>query len=291
MDNLEVKDSRLWLSIQSAKGELQSISCMPTLRTFEEFAHADCVTGDIDPTYWAIYRSRKMFGEDWARRFCVAMLTYYHTGTAARAADFEGEEFWDHLESIYDSAPRASERRHFRGANGRQGLASMRAFSPEPENFFTAFSPSYFVNKGICERHLKQFGPYFQLKLCDYMDRCLDLPIQNYVGLERNLPTLPAKAVAELHPNRPIPQGFEMAVARIQETGLLAPPLYDRLIGPAEVETILCDWKRARTGSSWVGADVLDKRTALRGYGEKAEALADLIPPVPPRKLFKLELE
>jgi hypothetical protein len=218
------------------------------------------------------------------------MLAYYHTGTAAQAADYEGKDFWDYLKHIYPSAPRASERRHFRGAAGLYALDVMEKFSPDPSQFFSQFPATYAGVKSVCENKLSNFGSYFQLKICDYMDRCLTMPIRSYVGLERNLPTLPAKAVLMMVPHLPVVYGFQEICQQVYQLGIMAPPIFDRHLGPAEVETILCDWKRAKTGSSWLGADVLDKRNALKGYGKKAEAMSDMMPPVTPKDRFELAL-
>jgi Alpha-glutamyl/putrescinyl thymine pyrophosphorylase clade 2 len=289
MNLSEVTDSELQWSTTSAKGAVLSTTLPRVIRTFEEFAKVDVYTGDIDPVYWAIY---SMHQEDkgWATRFAVAMLAYYHTGVAARAADYEGLHFWDHLRTIYDGAPRASERRHFRGAGGLQTLATMKAIAPNPDRFFDPMPRTY---KGVvkyCGDHLFAFGPYFQLKICDYMDRCLGIPITDMNGLESNLPTLPAKAVALLYPERRIPAAFVITCERLKPLELLAPPLFDRPLGPAEVETILCDWKRAKYGTHWVGDDVLDKRESLKGYGPMAEQMAQFMPETFPKDTFKLDL-
>lgn len=278
-------------SISSAKGSLQSTVLPARVTTFEEFARVDVYTGDIDPVYFAIHRAREVFGHAWATRFAVAMLCYYHTGTAAVAADYEGEEFWDHLREIYPVAPRAAERRHWRGQQGLNSLQSMQAFAPDPTTFFGGFSHTYAANKKVCEKHLKGFGAYFILKICDYMDRCLDLPITSYAGLAENLPTLPAQAAELLYPGRTVPTAFALACNRLEPLGLLAPPLFDRLIGPAEVETILCDWKRAKYGNHIIGDDVIDKRNSLRGYGAKAERMIDLFPLDFPLGTFRCEFK
>jgi hypothetical protein len=263
--------------------------------SFEDFARADVFTGDIDPVYFAIYRAREHFGNEWASRFAVAMLCYYHTGTAAQAAAHEGEDFWGFISDVYDTAPRAAERRHWRGAQGRRSLDTMYAWSPDPDLWFECFHGSiggdtYYGIQKLCEKKLKGFGPYFVLKICDYMDRCFDMPIKSYAGLSINLPTLPAQAATLLYPGENAPRAFEAACERLKPLGLLAPPLFDRLIGPAEVETILCDWKRAKYGTHIIGDDVADKRGSLVGYGNQAEKMIDFFPEAFPLNTFRCEL-
>jgi hypothetical protein len=273
-------------SITSSKGVPQSIYLPTVVNNFTDFMLVDIYTGDSDPVYWAVDRARQQWGEGWATRFCVAMLTYYHTGIACRAADQEGEDFWNYLKLNYPTAPRGSERRHFRGAAGSKALATMEKFSPNPDDFFKHFTPSYAGVKRVCENSLHSFGPYFQLKICDYMDRCLDIKIQSYAGLERNLPTEPAKAVALMFPNSDPVKSFTFLVNEMRAKGILAAPAFDRLVSPAEVETSLCGWKTTKFKGNWFGADILDKREALKGYGDKAEALIEMMPPLVPKGTF-----
>jgi hypothetical protein len=238
-----------------------------------------------------MYRARAKYGQEWTIRFCVGMLTFYHMGTAAKAADHEGFHFWDYLYDVYETAPRAAERRHFRGKPGLIALTDMKKFSPEPENFFDTFPRTYMGISRHCDKYLSQFGPYFQLKICDYMDRCLGMTIKDMIGLQNNLPTLPYKAASLLHPDLSTPNSFLAACRRVSKLEILAPPAFDRPIGPAEVETILCDWKRAKNGTSWIGADVLDKRRALKDSGDKAAWMSDCLPKTVLKDTFILELE
>lgn len=286
MNESDCTVSMLSWSITSSTGEQLSTTLPKVARTFEDFAKCDVYTGDIDPTYWAMNRAAREYGTGWATRFCVGMLTYYHMGTAAEAAEYEGKAFWEQLQRVFPTAPRASERRHFRAAAGWEALLAMEKLSPDPVNFFQAFPQTYRGVVSVCSNRLPQFGPYFQLKICDYMDRCLGIPIRDMFGLERNLPSFPAKAVELLQSGMTIPAGFMKAVERVRALNLKAPPSFDRDIGPAEVETILCDWKRAKTGSSWLGADVLDKYEAMGNH-----EMRDWLPPRVARGTFKLELE
>lgn len=174
----------------------------------------------------------------------------------------------------------------------------MMAFAPQPEDFFerNRWPRIYRGVSHDCQTKLIGFGAYFQLKICDYLDRCFGETIVSYDGLERNLPTLPAQAAVlrqfgtvDVHAH--IPTYFNNACKDLETLGLLAPPAFDRLIGPAEVETILCDWKRAKYGNHVVGDDVLDKRRSLENCGDNALIMRDLLPPAFPLDTFRLELE
>ena len=289
MNKSEDKVLTLQWSTVSSRDTAQSIVLPTIVRTFEDYAKVDFAIGDNDPVYFAVRRARDVWGRDWAARFCVGMLAYYHMGTAVKAAEYEGAAFWDYLEEQYNTAPRGAARRHFRGSNGAKGLASMRAFAADPVQFFDNMPDTYLGIKELCQTKLAQFGPYFWLKIADYMDRCLGEEI-DYDGLQYNLSTVPAKATQILYPKFSIPEAFELACRRLYNQGLLAPPTYERLIGPAEVETILCDWLHAKQGTNWLGADLITKREALFGYGDKAAQMNLWLPPVVPKGTFTCEL-
>jgi len=282
-------DSMLSWSITTPMGEQLSTDLPRVYRTFEEFIAVDIWSGDSDPVYWAVVGANREWGHGWATRFCVGMLAYYHTGTAAKAADYEGAQFWDYLESIYSTNPRGSERRHMRGAGGQATLQSMRKWSPDPLNFF-GFPTTYKGVRSNCEGRLYGFGPYFQLKICDYMDRCLGIPVLTYDGLARNLPTEPARAVKLMYPDVSHEYGFNALCERVNLLGLKAAPMFDRPVGPAEVETSLCGWKTTKFKGNWMGADILDKRNALKGYGDKADRMVSMMPPLVPQGTFLAEL-
>lgn len=275
-------------SILSPMGDALSINLPKTVRTFEEFIKVDLYTGDSDPVYWGVVRAYGEWGYEWATKFSVAMLAYYHTGTAVRAAEYSGEQFWNHLEGIYDHAARGSERRHFRGPAGAAALHAMRRWSPDPVKFFDNMGDSYQEVRKVCETALKQFGPYFQLKVVDYME-CLDKPMSSMRGLERNLPSEPAKAVGLMYPGKPVDVAFELICNSLPMD--LYTPIFGRHVGPAEVETSLCGWKTTKFKGNWFGADIKDKRDALVGWGDKALEFRDFLPALISKTLFKIELE
>jgi hypothetical protein len=291
MEKLEITESLYEWSTTSAMGKQLSTSLPKVVRTFEDYAKVDFALGDNDPVYFAVVQAREKWGKPWATRFCVGMLTYYHMGTAVQAADLEGQAFWKFLDSKFSTAPRGAARRHFRGANGTSGLLSMMEYSPDPNDFFVEMGNTYSSIMNNCKSGLRQMGPYFWLKIADYMDRCLEIPIKNWLGLERNLSKVPAAACSTLYPFLPVPEGFALACKRLFDLNLLAPPTYDRPVGPAEVETILCDWLHAKQGTNWLGADLIVKRLALKGCGEKADMMSNWLPPVVQKGQFPLDLQ
>ena len=279
-------------TVTSPDGQTISTVLPTTVRTFAEFVLVDVMTGDSDPVYWAVAGATRKWGPEWASRFSLAMLTYYHTGTAFEAAEQESDHFWNYLEDVYNTTPRGSERRHFRGRNGWTALDNLKQFAPDPNTFFLKMPRTYFGVKDMCERHLSQFGPYFQLKVCDYMDRCLGLPITNYAGLGRNLPTEPGRAALMMYPNVSIEAAFNQAcIDALTIPPILAAPWFDRPVGPAEIETSLCGWKTTKTKGNWFGADILDKREMMRlCKSDKAREMEAMLPPLVKRGTFVCNL-
>lgn len=261
------------------------------IRSFEDYARVDIALGDNDPVYRAVFRARTEFGHEWATKFCVGMLAYYHMGVAACAADVDDDHFWQYLFDVFPTAPRGNMRRHFRTEAGLGALEDMKRSAPNPSRFFDTIPRTFMGTRKYCQSRFSQFGEVFQLKTVDYMDRCLGLPFLDMIGLDKYLPKQPGKAVKLLYPDLSIEAGFRLACKRVEALGLLAPPTYDRPVGWAEIETCLCDWSTAKKGGNWPGMDLIDKRETLKGYGGKAAKMAEWLPPVVKKGTFKLELE
>jgi hypothetical protein len=286
MQELEVKDSTLPWLITSATGRHVSTYLPQVVRSFEDYARVDVAIGDNDPVYFAVVQAFQEFSPEWATRFCVAMLAYYHIGTAVQAADREGEDFWEYLAGKYPTAPRGAARRHFRGKAGIVSLQSMRKFAPDPNEFFSLMEDTYLGIKDTCQKRLSGFGPYFWLKIADYMDHCLYLNVIDYYGLSKNLSKVPGQAARTLYPKFSEPDAFDAACESVNRHLILASPHYQRPVGPAEVESCLCDWLHAKDGSNWLGADLETKRQALVGYGPKAELMSGWLPPLVKKGTF-----
>jgi hypothetical protein len=59
--------------------------------------------------------------------------------------------------------------------------------------------------------------------------------------------------------------------------GYQAPPSYDRLVGPQEIETILCKHKSHRNGHYPVGKDWREVRAALSNWSNHSPTAAQLL--------------
>lgn len=291
MESSETVDSMFTWSITSPRGSKLSISLPKVVRTFEDFIKVDVYTGDSDPVYWAVYKSRSQLGEDWATRFCVAMLAHYHMGTACTAADLSGAAFWDYIVGGFGKVPHGTERKIMHMPGGRAVLESMARWSPNPEEFFTRMPRTYPGIKGTCERFLDGFGPYFQLKLIDYMDSCMGLKVTDMDCLASNLPSAPARALKIMFPSEAVPSSFIRLCKSLEGKNILAAPGFYREVGPAEVETSLCGWKTTKFKGNWFGADIAEKRAQLYAIGtERAKQLISWMPNPVSKSQFKLEL-
>lgn len=268
-----------WLIQKPMGGEL-SIYLPKTVRTFNEFMRVDIATGDSDPIYWGIAKSRQAMSDQWATKFCVAMLARYHPGVACKAASTDGpEDFWRALRNTFEKGSERS-----RGSPILLVIDRMEKFSPDPTGWFDKFPPTFIGVKAVCENQLYGFGPYFQLKVCDYL-MCLGRGPKSYAGLGDNLSKSPSQALAMFGGT------FNDLCREVERWEILAAPYFDRIAGPAEVETSLCGWKTTKTRGNWFGADIEEKRNGLKGFGPDAARFSDWLPMPVSKDTFTLELE
>lgn len=291
LDSDDRASTYTWLTTSSLGIELSTV--LPkTVRDFYDYFRVDLAIGDNDPVYWAVHRAFRSphYGTAWAKRFSVAMLLYYRTDVAFRAAN-RGDEFWEYLHEIYPTAPRGTERRYFRGEQGLRVMESVEKFG-SPSQFIqavTAHSAQSFMGvRDFCQTYLAGFGPYFQLKVCDYLDRCLERPITNYAKLGRYLSREPENTLKEMYPDLPAQFAFDKVCEEVSNRYILAGPDMLRWAGPAEVETVLCDYHTAKYRGNWLGYDTGKKRAQLAG--SEFDSFRELFQPVIPEGTFKCEL-
>lgn len=203
--------------------------------TWQVFAENLFRTEDADPVYYAMARSG--LDKDTLARFFVGWCTYYHPGVAADAAQHSGTRFWDTLQGWYETAPRATERRHFRGQAGLKALAAWQQKFPNPEDMVYAhFAPTYFECRRKLET-LEQFGDYFYWKFADVQERVFQVPC-SFQGAASYSPKVPREGARLIHATAPIEAIYEKIVEQLRPR--LAPPWYDRPIGIQEAETVCC---------------------------------------------------
>ena len=279
------------------------------IHDWKEFAKVTIEINDLDTTYVMLYNARKVLGDDYVKRFCIAMLMFYHVGEAAHFARLKDNEFWDAVLKDYVTIRRGRERRHFRGMQGIRSIASLigqardaseasdvlqaiplaraslarHSDSPRrPEDLFDRMvAPSYPLLVQLFAKNWKGFGAYFVWKVLDYQERIFDHQIDvsqcyNYV------PDLPRQCAEKLWPGRPLKDVLDEMEDYLKQ--FPAPPKYDRPCGVQEAETILCMWKTAYfSGFHQVGDEIEDRYNELKQV-ETCSEVAALISCLPPKQ-------
>ena len=229
---------------------------------------------DLDPTYTMIHRGRQLWGDGWANQFCLHMLMFYDVGEAAKAAVVEPNQFWDYVIDNFSVCKRGVERRHFKAANGLSSISDLSREIPDPRFAFKRFQGRTLAEVTQRFSDIRGFGPYFIWKACDYLDRCMGLPV-DYSGADKFLPSEPAKAAKAFWPDKTLAESIQIVVDEIEQ--YLAPPTYDRPCGPSEAETVLCLMKGYFiTKVHVIGDGILHNHLSL---GDDPYNLRPLLPP------------
>ncbi|ACV50131.1 conserved hypothetical protein [Delftia phage PhiW-14] len=261
------------------------------------YTEAISKTWDIDPTYNAIHGAMKDMGEAKTHRVLAGMALYYHLGFSCQLAEQSTDEnFWDVLGNNYEGTKRGTERRYFRGEQGRASLKYIKDNYKTPTDFLLGLHRDKYSDLLKAFGPVPAFGPYFVWKMGDIYDRILGMPIQADNCIE-HLPSEPFKGM-ELVRKEMIARGdasfadytpqqmFEYMESQTNKLGLIAPPAGDRLLDIREIETAMCGLKHFYTGTDYVGKDLVKHSESLLGYGETADLLRSHMPPVIARDYF-----
>lgn len=241
---------------------------------WQEFARLTIQTEDLDPVYCAMARSG--WETPVLMRWCVAFCTYYHAGTACQLCDLEGDAFWSELWNRYGTAPRAAERRHFRGEAGKKAIIAWRERFGTPEKMAIACMPGSF--KSLYNAGIPQVATYFTWKWMDFRESVFGYPV-NWTGAEKALVALPCAGLEYLFPG--VKPAESIMIVSEEIAKYAAPPRFERNCGLPEAETVACMAKGYYLNKNPIGHDILDKRTALAGYGERAQQLLAVMPKEP----------
>jgi len=239
------------------------------ITTLRQFCEVLISTGEIDPSYVMLNRLRRAKGDEWIKRFCVAYLLFYHTGTAITAAEYEGVDFWSYLNGAFDRPnTRGTERRHFRGDNGRKALHELWTRFPHPETLFDLpryHTPSYSLFYDLIKfRKIPQFGDYFIWKWNDF-SMCVFDDDRDMRKVTRYLPQPPRKALTSLWKD----EHYSLGLARLTQMISDIPEPFSgkskRMCGPSEAETIACSIKGyiMTNPPTPIGYDIDEKRAQL----------------------------
>jgi len=219
--------------------------------------------------YQMAYHARALKGEEWVKRYCLHFLLFYHAGDAARAA--EEHWSWSRYEYEFDNLQRGTERRHYRGAQGRNAMARLRGATESPATAFESMVAGNYTS--LVHLFTKGpfrgcgFGEYFIWKVLDLQTRVFDHDIE--LSLDeacQYLPKEPKEAAVHVFPDLSRSQALETVLAHIQSIPLGYRAGYCAL---QEAETVLCMIKGAFiTKTHQIGDDIEDKRKALDGWPE-----------------------
>lgn len=221
--------------------------------TWQVFARKLFLTKEADPGYYALADSG--MSDVQKMRAMVAWCTYYNLAYAAVASELKGDAFWDYLDSIYDTAKRATERRHFRGAAGRKALAAWRhTYGNHPEDMVvSSFGDTFFEVRNKVGR-IPQMGDYFIWKFADVQERVFRVPC-NFIGADEYVPKTPRQGAAVIACAEGLDTDqagwlehtHEMIIESMR--GVRVPPAYDREFNLQEAETVCCVYKQMVNGS------------------------------------------
>lgn len=248
--------------------------------SWQDFAAKTIVTDDLDPVYVALHKCG--MPEDMLMRWCAAFVTYYHMGTASQICHLRGDEFWAELWNRYDTAPRASERRHFRGEAGKKAIRAWINTYGTPESFFTACMQPSFMK--LLQMAIPQIGHYFTWKCMDLREAVFGYEV-DWSESEYHMVALPMQGLDVIFPElvNKRKANYAEALLKVAETisHIKAPPRYTRSCGVAEAETVCCMAKAYYKNQKPIGKDIVEKRHDLAGYGDVAEHILSFMPVEP----------
>lgn len=237
---------------------------------------------DADPGYMLLARADLPYVTK--LRYVLAWCTFYNPGLAAVACQYQGAKFYEYLLSVYPTAKRASERRHFRGKAGLKALADWQKWYPKPEAMIEACYGDHYLKVRNQMKGMTQMGDYFYWKLADIWDTVFGKPV-DFTGCEKYMPKVP-KQGAELIYKLEAPIGGCLAqlsdvtdeiTAYIQR--IPYPIKAGRKLALQEAETVCCVFKQHVVGDYRYGfrsAKAFKRLMSVRGDATKtADKLLD----------------
>lgn len=250
-------------------------------------------TCDLDPLYVGLVGAN--LPRDQLARYLLAYLCFYSVDSASWISEQEGADFWTFMSTAAanlpersprafglpaDRWPRASERRHFRGAKSVAAVEWLARKYPRPLDCLERLAAAKTAEAimAIVEGW-PMFGDWSSFKAADMVERVWGAPIQ----FPENTCLLYSEPLA----------GLKMAAQREGVTletyhdqlldyfhSFPAPPTNDRPCGPAELETACCKWHSYVGGHYHLGKDIKEQRGALVGWGATAHQILNAYPPL-----------
>ena len=260
------------------------MSMAPASSTFErmdpetnwlDFARWYVESTELDPLYVGLRGAQLPMHIK--ARFIVGMLLFYHCGSAGQLALGHGDDFWEDARRFYDTLPRGSYRRHFRGDLGRRTIDAWAARWPNPVDMVHDWmmyaelgtdNPKVLKQRDIEKwaEKVPQLGPYFTWKLGDYTEVLTDTFV-DYRGCEKHAHNIPLKGAASIFPGDPA-QALSDVAFYMMMADLRAPHAPHRLVNIQEAETVCCTIKDVRKHDYIKGDSAASELAQLRSFPE-----------------------
>jgi hypothetical protein len=247
---------------------------MSMISRWDDFARLTVQTGDLDPMYDMMAKARQIKGDRWINRYALHFFMFYDAGGAARCAN-DDTPFWSYVTNGYHLFRRGTERRHFRGDNGKTAVVSIQ-LKGEPEAVWSRMSAPTYTNllANINQNFQQcQIGPYFAWKAMDILDRCLGFPvILTRAEAVKGIPDQPKECAKAVFPHLSLGDALDTVVDAIKD--LPAPGVDNRNCGYSEAETVLCMLKGYFiTKTHTIGDDVDEKHEQMKDFPDLCELL------------------
>jgi Alpha-glutamyl/putrescinyl thymine pyrophosphorylase clade 2 len=257
-------------------------------KDIRDFGIALIRSQDLDPVYTGLYRATLPKAQ--LERALLAYWCFYSLGFAAYASEFEGGDFWDRLlvaaaneepSPVGGRWPRATERRHFRGAKCTGSIGWLSKQAPE---YWVQSLMDATTEKQVMDRvnTWPMFGPWIAFKAADMMERVYGqlLTFDQNLGLMYDSPRKALDLLAADESFIAVDKSAEGLYQNLLRffSSHRAPPGGDRYCNAQEVETILCKWGSMQSGHYHVGKDITEVRHALTGWGETATRILKVMP-------------
>jgi len=221
---------------------------------WRSFAKTMFTLEDADPGYMLLHRAELPRAQK--LRYVLAWCTFYNPGLAAVACQYQGDRFYAYLRSVYPTAKRASERRHFRGAAGLNALTQWQERYRKPEAMIEACFADTYLGVRANMQSMAQMGDYFYWKLADIQDTVFSTPV-DFTGCEKYMPKVPkqgAGIIGDLEAGPFHDPDCGACLEDIMRTvtqhirGIKYPVKVGRKLELQEAETVCCVFKQHTKG-------------------------------------------
>jgi Holliday junction DNA helicase RuvB len=255
--------------------------------SLEEFGVQLLLTEDLDPVYPMLHKANLL--TEILYPFLFGYWCFYHVGVAALLTEYKGGQFFEKAIALAQNGkgtPRGAERRHFRGEACLKSLDYFYTTYGDPSRAVADLIENC-AGKNVSDvlrfvERWPEFGPWIGFKIADMLERILGISI-TFQTENLKLYKAPTEGAEVWCANEGL--NFEElgvpGVVTILEgnfASFKAPPRYDRPVGVAEIETILCKWHSHLNGQYPVGKDSREILEHLHGWGWLAESLQKYVP-------------